>query len=70
MVGFLVSLVYVSLLADLILDCVKFCGDAIGMSQGLEVRQRVFLRHLYIYVNDHCMYTVQDRLGTNIGKPL
>ena len=62
------SLVYVSLLADLILDCVKFCGDAIGMSQGLEVRERVFLR--IIYKNDHCTYTVQDRLGTNIGKPL
>jgi Ca2+/Na+ antiporter len=29
-VGFVVSLAYVSLLADVILDCVKFFGDAIG----------------------------------------
>jgi Ca2+/Na+ antiporter len=29
-VGFVASLVYVSLLADIILECVKFCGDAIG----------------------------------------
>ena len=35
-VGFVVSLAYVSLLAELILDSAKFACDAIGMSDDLE----------------------------------
>ena len=35
-VGFIVSLAYVSLLADTILECVKFCGDAIGACHCLS----------------------------------
>eukprot|EP01050_Picozoa_sp_SAG11_P041810 SAG11_NODE_18924_length_478_cov_0.820580_1_plen_81_part_00 len=34
--GFLVSLFYVALLSDLILEFAKFCCDEIGMSSDLE----------------------------------
>eukprot|EP01052_Picozoa_sp_SAG31_P023410 SAG31_NODE_1928_length_6883_cov_6.045106_7_plen_70_part_00 len=36
MLGFTISLLYVSVLADVILEAAKYCCDRIGMSDDLE----------------------------------